>query len=136
LTFLIDTNVISEPRRTQPDPNVIAWFQQTDSTQVYISVLTIGELARGATKAARRDAAAGVRLHRWLGEIDAEYSDRMIAVDRDTATLWGKLTSARTMPMVDALLAATALVHGMTLVTRNVRDVLDTGVTILNPWDA
>jgi toxin FitB len=135
LNFLIDTNVISEPRRPKPDRNVLDWFNRTDQADVFISVLTLGELARGSAKAAQRDATAGLHLQRWIDEVNADFVDRIIDVDRNIATLWGKLISSRTMPVVDSLLAATAIVREMTLVTRNVRDIADTGVTILNPWE-
>lgn len=134
MNFLIDTNVTSEPRRPKPDSNVLDWFNRTDQAEVFISVLTLGELARGSAKAARRDAATGLRLQSWIDEINADFVDRIIDVDREIAALWGKLMSPRTLPVIDGLLAATALVRGMTLVTRNVRDFSDTGVAVLNPW--
>ena len=134
MRFLIDTNVISEPRRPGPHPNVLAWFNRTDQASVFISTLTLGELVRGVAKAARRDAAAGVRLKAWVDAIQVDFADRIIDVDRDIAVRWGELTSLRTMPTVDCLLAATALVRGMTLVTRNTRDVARTGARVLNPF--
>jgi len=136
LSFLIDTNVISEPRRPQPDANVLSWFRRTDQAGIFISVLTLGELTRGAVKAARRDAAAGRRFQNWVGEVQTEFAERVLGIDLKIASLWGELSVARTVPVVDSLLAATALVHGMTLVTRNVRDVADTGVAMLNPWES
>jgi toxin FitB len=136
LRFLIDTNVISEPRRPQPDLHVLSWLNRTDTAQIFISALTIGELVRGATRAARRDPPYGLRLQQWIAEVETDYADRIVEVDREIATLWGKLDSARTIPVVDCLLAATALARDMTLVTRNIRDIVDTGARFLNPWDA
>lgn len=133
--FLVDTNVVSEPRRPKPDLNVLRWFNQIDQADVFISVLTLGELARGSAKARRRDANAGLRLQRWIDEVHADFGNRIIDVDWHIAARWGELMASRTLPVVDCLLAATALAHDMTLVTRNTRDVRDTGVRMLNPWN-
>jgi toxin FitB len=134
VNFLIDTNVISEPRRPQPNAGVLNWFEGVDTLAVFISVLTVGELVRGVTKISSRDRRAGRRLREWVDEVEAEYGPRIVSVDRAIAARWGEITAAHTLPMVDSLLAATALVHGMTLVTRNTRDMAATGVPLLNPW--
>ena len=135
MSYLIDTNVISEPRRPQPDPKVISWLRHVEPTAVYLSVLSLGELVRGVARVRRRDEASGLRLQRWVDDLQSNFSDRILDVDREVARAWGNLATERTLPTIDSLLAATALVHRMTLVTRNVRDVADTGARVINPSD-
>jgi toxin FitB len=98
-------------------------------------VLTLGEVAKGSAALSRRDAATGRVLERWLDDMRVQYRDRILSVDAAIAETWGRLSADRPRAFVDTLLAATALVHGMTLVTRNLRDVADTGVKLLNPWE-
>jgi toxin FitB len=100
-----------------------------------MSVLTLGELAKGIVQLARRDSERSLALRQWLEGLRVSYKDRILVVDDEIAEVWGQLDAERSRPVVDGLLAATALVRGMTLVTRNVRDIADTGVTILNPWE-
>lgn len=134
MSFLLDTNVVSEPRRRKPEPNVVAWLRGQDSDALFISALTLGEIALGAEARARRDPAAGRSLAAWLASIRSGYSDRVLAVSGDIAETWGRLGAKRPLPIVDGLLAATAQVHRLTLVTRNVRDFKDLGVPLLDPW--
>jgi predicted nucleic acid-binding protein len=101
---------------------------------VFISVLTLGELRKGAERKRREDARGGARLDAWIAEVEEEYSERILEVDRASAEIWGRLSSLRQRPVVDTLIAATALAHDLTLLTRNVRDFADTGVVIINPW--
>lgn len=136
MRFLLDTNVLSEGRRTRPDPRVVAWIGRADRAALHISVLTVGELLRGSVAIARRDPRAGQGLSQWLAGIKELYADRIVPVDGHIAETWGRLSADRPRAIIDTLLAATALVHRMTLVTRNVRDVHDTGVALLNPWEA
>jgi predicted nucleic acid-binding protein len=136
LSFLIDTNVASELGRANANRNVVAWANSVGTLNLHLSVLTLGEVAKGAAKLQRRDAAAGTALYRWLDGLRQQYADRIIGIDADIAEAWGRLASGRSVPVIDALLAATALVHGLTLVTRNERDVADFGVPVLNPWNA
>jgi predicted nucleic acid-binding protein len=135
LTFLIDTNVASELGRPRPHANVMAWSQGIAADAQYLSVLTLGELTRGAVRLAHRDKDRSEALQRWVQGLRDSYGDRILGINEEIAERWGRLDAKRSLPLVDGLLAATALVHGMTLVTRNVRDVHDTGVTTLNPWD-
>jgi predicted nucleic acid-binding protein len=135
LKFLIDTNVASELGRARPDRTVVAWLSKTAPEDQYLSVLTLGEIARGIASIARRDQSRSASLQIWLDGLKDSYGDRIIDVDQEIAEHWGVLNAKRSMPAVDSLLAATALVHGMTLVTRNIRDIADTGVKVLNPWD-
>ena len=134
MTFLLDTNVISEPRRPRPDARVSSWFQSVNIQSLYISVLTLGEMTKGVARIARRDALQASGLQQWLSETRVSYAERIIPVDVEIAEAWAQLDAVRPRPVVDGLLAATALVRGMTFVTRDTRDIAGTGVTILNPW--
>ncbi|MBW7849559.1 MAG: type II toxin-antitoxin system VapC family toxin [Rhodospirillales bacterium] len=136
MSYLLDTNVVSELRRRVPEPKVLAWFGRADPERLYLSVLTLGEIAKGAASLSRRDPAAGGSLRGWLDGLRAHYADRLIGIDALVAEEWGRLSAARTLPVIDGLLAATALVHGLALVTRNGSDVVDTGVAVINPWQA
>jgi hypothetical protein len=111
-------------------------LRSQERAALHISVLSLGEIARGTAALARRDPAASEVFARWLVELRRSYADRIIPVDAAIAETWGRLSAERPRAFVDTLLAATAIVHEMTLVTRNVRDVHDTGVTLLNPWEA
>jgi hypothetical protein len=135
VSFLLDTNVVSETRRKAPDPRVVAWVSQADPSDLFISAMTLGEIAKGvALRAKQSPAQAG--LEQWLAATRIEYANRIVTIDADIAEAWGRLDAKRNLPVVDGLLAATALVRGMTLVTRNVRDVAGAGITLLNPWNA
>lgn len=135
MSFLLDTNVVSELGRKNPDRRVAAWANSVGTVALHLSVLTLGEIAKGAVSLERRDAMRGAALSRWLEGLRHQYADRIIAVDDQIAEAWGRLASRRSIPVIDALLAATALVRNMTLVTRNIRDVADVGVEVLNPWN-
>ncbi|MGB7035196.1 MAG: type II toxin-antitoxin system VapC family toxin [Xanthobacteraceae bacterium] len=134
MTFLLDTNVISEVRRKRPDGSVLSWLSRADPAALCISVLTLGEIAKGAAQCAVRDSAQAAIYYQWLSLVRSNYADRTIAVDADIAEAWGRLATKRTFPVVDGLIAATALVRGMTLVTHNVRDFADAGVSVIDPW--
>ena len=135
MSFLLDTNVISETRRRRPDPNVIAWLESTAQQDLFVSVLTLGELAQGVARHRRKDAAAAASLDHWLTGIRELFADHVIPIDTETAMVWGRLNAERPLPVIDSLLAATALAHGHTLVTRNVKDVEGTGVSFVDPWE-
>jgi predicted nucleic acid-binding protein len=131
--YLLDTNVISEPQKPRPNPAVLAALRSMKD-ETYLSVLTIGELRRGdAAKRLRHPAMSG-RHAAWIDGLEAVYGERILPIDKATATLWGQISADRSRPVVDTLLAATAIVHGLTLVTRNVRDVSGLPVRLLNPW--
>ena len=136
MSFLLDTNVVSETRRKAPDPKVVAWVSQADPSDLFISAMTLGEIAKGVALRAKQNPAQAAGLEQWLAETRTEYANRIVAIDADIAEAWGRLDAKRNLPVVDGLLAATALVRGMTLVTRNVRDVAGAGITLLNPWNA
>lgn len=133
--FLVDTNVLSEARKgTRAHAGVTAFFERADDESLHVSVLTIGELHKGVERIRRRDAAAASALARWLRSIEREFADRIVPIDTEIATAWGALDAAGPLPAIDGLLAATALARGLTLVTRNVRDVRRTGVKLLDPF--
>jgi predicted nucleic acid-binding protein len=136
VTFLLDTNVISEVRRKRADARVLSWIRRADPAALCISVLTLGEIAKGAAQCAARDRAQAAVYYQWLDQLRLHYAERVIAVDADIAEAWGHLAAKHVFPIVDGLLAATALARGMTLVTRNERDIAGAGVPVLNPWNA
>jgi predicted nucleic acid-binding protein len=135
VTYLLDTNVVSEIRKSKPDQNVIRWFDAAPSHSLHLSVLVLGELRQGIERLRRRDPQQAEALDRWLSGMIRGYADRIAPVTEDVAERWGRLNVAKPLPVVDSLMAATALVHDWTLVTRNVKDVQSTGVKLLNPFD-
>ena len=135
MSFLLDTDVISELRkRGRVDEGVERWFSDVDDAEVFLSVLSIGEMRRGIESIQRRDRARALTLNRWLHGLVAQFESRLLPVDRAVAEEWGRMNAANTLPAVDGLLAATARVHGLTLVTRNTRDIARTGVPSLDPF--
>lgn len=135
MSFLLDTNVLSETRKRLPHQNVITWLQQRDQTELYISVLTLGELAKGIARRRKTDQPAAASLAHWLDGIELLFSDRIIPIDPAIARVWGELNAERNLVVIDSLIAATAKVHDLILVTRNIKDIETTGVKHLNPWD-
>jgi toxin FitB len=134
LLYLLDTNVVSEMRKKVPAPSVIAFLRNQNPTSVYLSVLTLGELHRGAVKKRASNPAVGDALSAWVFELEQTFDGRIFPVNASTARVWGEITAGRTLPVADALIAATAIVHNLTLVTRNTKDVHDLPVRLLNPW--
>lgn len=132
--YLLDTNVISETIKSRADAHVLAFLSEIRPSLVCVSALTIGELRRGVAARRGRDEPHAERLAIWVEGIEAAYSERILSVDSAIARIWGELSARRSLPVVDTLLAATALVHDLALVTRNVRDVAATGVQVINPW--
>jgi len=135
VSYLIDTNVISELRRKQPDANVVAWFERRTPQSLFLSVLTLGEIRKGIERLI--DAKRRQILVDWLQvELPTFFLGRVLSVDAPVADRWGRLQgeASRPLPAIDGLLAATALQHDLTLVTRNVKDFQDLGVNIVNPW--
>jgi hypothetical protein len=115
------------------NPGLRAWFERAEEDSLYTSVLVVGELRRGIESLRRRDVPSALALDHWLASLVDGFADRILAVDQEVAERWGRLNVPDPVPTVDGLLAATALVHGMTLVTRNTRDVARTGVSLLDP---
>jgi len=135
VTYLLDTNVISEVCKRRPDDHVVAFFESVKSADLFISVLTIGEIRAGIERLRRKDTDQANALDQWLAGLCANYADRIINVDADIAHEWGRLNVPDPLPVIDGLLAATARSRGCTLVTRNVTDLGRCGVRLLNPFE-
>ncbi|WP_185732463.1 type II toxin-antitoxin system VapC family toxin [Burkholderia sp. Bp8963] len=139
MMFVLDTNVVSELRKVRAgkaDPNVAAWSATVDAPALFVSAITIMELETGVLQIERRDPAQGALLRAWLdGHVLPEFTGRVLPIDTAVVLRCARLHVPDRRSERDALIAATALVHGMTVVTRNVADFVETGVTILNPWD-
>jgi len=137
--FLLDTNVISELRKAgdgKADANVVAWLSSVDATTFYLSAITLMEIELGILRIERRDPAQGAKLRAWMDHhILPEFADRTLPVNAAVALRCALLHVPDPRPERDAFIAATALVHGMTVVTRNLADFVPTGVPLLNPWD-
>ncbi len=136
MAFLLDTNVISELRKPTPDPGVDGWFAGVDPDGLFLSVLVVGELRQGVERLARRDPAQAAPLERWLQELVSSFTDRLVPITASIADRWGRLNVPSPLPVIDGLLAATALEHDWTLVTSNVSDVVSSGARLVNPWSA
>lgn len=135
MSFLLDTNVISELRKgKRADPKVTAWFADLAEEEIFLSVLTIGEIRRGIEGVRRRDSDSAAALDRWLALLSEAHGDRILSIDRSIVEEWGRMNVPDPLPVVDGLLAATAMVLGLTFVTRNVADVEGTGVKLLDPF--
>lgn len=135
MSYLVDTNVISELRKGQRcDPNVRAWFSPIPEEEIFLSVLTIGEIRKGIESIRLRDQAAARVLDRWLRQMILSYKDRILPVDQEVAERWGEMNVPDPIPVLDGLIAATARVHELTVATRNLKDVARTGVPCVNPF--
>ena len=136
MKYLLDTNVVSELRkRDRANQLVTAWLRERKPQELFVSVLTLGELRRGAERVSRRAPRSAVALRTWLDRTRTRFRDRIVNVDAAVADRWGRLDAVDPLPDIDGLLAATALVHGMTVVTRNVRHIAPTGAPHLNPFE-
>ncbi len=137
--FLLDTHVISELITRRPEPNVSRWVEDTDETLLHLSVLTLGEIRKGI--AGLPQAKRRAELETWLNKgLRSRFAGRILPIDAAVADRWGRVAAqARSkniqLPVIDGLLAATALEHDLTFVTRNTADVAGTGVSVLNPWE-
>jgi predicted nucleic acid-binding protein len=138
VSYLLDANCISEPTRDRPEPRVLSWLDAVDESQLYLSVLTLGEIRKGAS--ALPESRRRSHLEVWLErQVKVRFSGRILPISDDIAERWGWLaaeakTRGRSLPVIDGLLAATALHHNLVLVSRNITDFLVTRVPILNPW--
>jgi predicted nucleic acid-binding protein len=133
--FLIDTNILSEVQKgDRADSGVRAWYDSVDARDLYLSVLVIGEIRQGIDRLHRRDPVQAERLAQRLDAIKTDFSERILPVCAAVAERWGRNNVPDALPAIDGLLAATAQVHGLTLVTRNVKDVERSGVSLLNPF--
>lgn len=140
MNYLLDTNVLSEVQRPRPDQQVLAWLDQVDEDRTYLSVITLGEIARGVEQL--DDGKRKVALRRWLdADLPIRFGDRLLSIDRETALIWGGVmagarAAGRGLGVMDGWIAASALRHGLTIVTRNTRDFTGLDVELLDPWSA
>ena len=136
MAFLLDTNIVSELRRgVRCDARVRRWAEEVDDSQFHISVLTLGEIRAGVEAARGKDPVKAASIERWLHETIRRFLGKTHDVTKSIVERWGRLLPGQKLPAVDALIAATALEHGLTVVTRNVRDFERMGVPILDPWE-
>jgi predicted nucleic acid-binding protein len=137
VSFLVDTNVLSEIRKgDRCNESVAAWWSTVAENEIFISVLSIGEIRKGIEKVRRRDDRYGAALDAWLSWLVSRYRSRILTIALDVAEEWGRLSVPDPLPVIDGLLAATAKLRGLTLVTRNVADIARTGVDFFNPWQS
>lgn len=135
MSFLIDTNIISEVRKgPRCDPAVAQWFEGVAEDDLYLSVLVLGEIRKGIEQVRPKAPDRADGLEAWLRALAAGFANRILPIDRAVAEAWGRMSAVRTVPVIDGLMAATALVHDMTLVTRNEADVVGLGARLLNPF--
>lgn len=137
MSYLLDTDVLSQTHKARPDPRVIGWLTDTGTDTLYLSALSVGEVRRGAVNLRDRgDLPQAKALERWVAGVIDAFSNRVLPVSLKIADAWGHLGMRRAPAPVDGLIAATAIVHGLTMVTRNVKHFGLTGVRMVNPFDA
>ncbi len=133
--YLLDTNIISELRRKQrADVGVLEWFKSEPDADLYLSVMTLGEIRKGIEQLRRRDVTQAQNLARWATQVERQFSDKILPVTLGIADRWGRFLAIRPLPQVDALIAATAHEHDLTVVTRNASDFDGLGIRVLNPF--
>jgi predicted nucleic acid-binding protein len=133
--YLIDTNIISEVRKgDRCNAHVASWYASIDDADIFLSVLVLGEIRSGIERARVKDPLKSGALERWLAAVQESFADRILPVDQMVADAWGRMNAKRSVSTVDALLAATAKVHRMTLATRNISHVADLGADVFNPF--
>ncbi len=138
MRFLLDTCLLSELVKPEPEPSVMEWMSQRKAPELFASALTMGELHRGVAKKALSKRRS--ELEAWLQELEVSFENQMLPFTSDTGRIWAKMCAqaeakGRPLAVMDSLIAATALEHGLTLVTRNVTDFSSTGVNLVNPWE-
>jgi toxin FitB len=134
IRYLLDTNILSETRKKRSDEHVLAFLSNAAPTALYFSCLSLGELKKGVALKMKSDPSAGKAIAGWVDGLEANFADRILGVDTASAKLWGEWSAQRPRPVVDTLLAATAVVHDLVFVTRNESDIQDLPVRVLNPW--
>lgn len=138
MNYLLDTNVLSEVQRPRPDPRVLTWLDQVDEDRTYLSVISVGEIARGVEQL--EEGKRKLALQGWLeSDLPGRFGNRLLSVDREIALAWGRLMAeakraGRGLPVMDGWIAATASRHRLTLVTRNTGDFAGIAIELLNPW--
>jgi predicted nucleic acid-binding protein len=135
LSFLLDTNVLAEARKPRPHPAVISWLDGVPPTQLFLSVLAVGEIQQGVERLRARDARRAAAFDGWLRLLRTDFADRVLPVTEAIAVEWGRLNARATLPVVDGLMAATARVHDLTVVTRNTVDFRRSGVPVLDLFE-
>jgi predicted nucleic acid-binding protein len=135
MAYLLDTNVLSELRKgVRCDSGVRGWLEAQEDTDLFISVLAVAEIRDGIERLRSRDPRQAAQLETWLEDTESHFGSRILPVTEAVAERWGRLHQARPLPDFDRLIAATALEHGLEIVTRNVRDFERAGVALVNPW--
>lgn len=132
--YLLDTNIISETRRSRIDKGVADFLGRSHANSLFLSVLTLGELRKGVAIKRKTDPVTAKALGAWVDELEETFADRIIHIDAAVAKLWGELSADRSRPVIDTLIGATALAHGMVLVTRNGKDLAGLDVALLDPF--
>lgn len=135
VSYLLDTVVLSELRKTNPAASVLRWIRAQKSGQIFISVVSVGEIERGIEKIRKSDVAFAAELGRWLETLLTVYGEHILPVSTPIARRWGSLSAKLGNDGADILIAATALTHGLTIVTRNVKHFAPTGALVLNPFE-
>jgi predicted nucleic acid-binding protein len=131
--YLLDTNVLSEARRGSPQ--AVNWLRSVEPDRLHLSVITLGEIMRGIALKERSDPQAAAHLSAWLQRLRQDHAARILPISDRIAVEWGRLSALRPRGGADGLIAATAIVHELVVVTRNIADFADTGAACLNPWD-
>lgn len=135
MTWLLDTNIVSEVRKgDRCNPGVAHWWSKVDESDLYLSVMVIGEVRKGVESMRRRDPAQAAVIDRWLEGLRVIFAGRILPVSEAVAQEWGRMAALRPLPLPDALIAATARVHDLTLVTRDTNDIAGTGVRMFDPF--
>jgi toxin FitB len=134
IRYLLDTNILSETRKKRAEERVLAFLSNATPTALYLSCLSLGELKKGVALKMKSDPSAGKAIAGWVDGLETNFADRILGVDTASAKLWGEWSAQRPRPVVDTLLAATAVVHDLVFVTRNEIDIKDLPVRVLNPW--
>ena len=135
MRYLLDTNIISELRKgSRCNPGVSSWFNNVSADQIFLSVLALGEIRKGIHRVRKRDPRKAVALELWLEKLKTDYEKSWLKIDHQIAECWGRLNAPDPLPAIDSLLAATALIHDLTLVSRNTRDLARTNARLLNPF--
>lgn len=135
MSYLIDTNIISEIRKGERcDPQVSAWYASIRDEDLFLSTLVLGEIRKGIEVQRSKDLSKASALERWLEQVKAAFGGRVLGVDNAVSDQWGRMGAIRPIPVIDGLMAATAMTNGLTLVTRNDRDVAGLGAKVINPF--
>ena len=135
MSFVLDTNVVSELKRgTRADPNVVAWRARYAQEDLFLSVITTGEIRKGIEESHRKDVGKAANFEHWLGFLEEEFENRILSVTPDISDLWGRLVARSNISPLDGIIAATAAHFGYTVATRNERDFQKTGVDFINPF--